>query len=454
MKKFLKYTIGLLTLFSLISSCYEETTISVVSEFEVTFINGDKSVPVKINMSNKTEGADTFEWTFEGAKVTSSTSKNPGTITYDKPGVYNIKLKATNKDGAEDVSEQTIELFEGIDIQFSTKIVESNYPPVEVEIKNETVGDNLTYLWTFKEGIPNTSTDKNPKNIVFEKEGIHTIIVEVSNGFETFTKELEVEVLPAPKTDFDWEVDFFDDDYQAPVTITLNNKSTDVISYQWTFEGGTPNTSTEENPSVLFSNVGTHAIKLEVSNGKQTRTITKTIEVLENTNLRTFENVQMGINTAHNSNTIGAFFSGELRKTLKADEVTNENGSKIDLVFLGLNSTFSFNKFLSPNEIATNGFIVIPNATQTKVINTQENCNCGASLSESQFDTMNNDDVLQRILITETPNGLLHFDKNRTPRIIIFQTEDGRKGAVKIKQFIEDGSNSYIICDIKIQKLP
>ncbi len=454
MKKFLKHTVSLLVLFLTISSCYEETTIPIISDFEITFINEDKSVPVRINVSNKTEGADTFEWTFEGAGVTSSTNKNPGTIRYTKAGNYKIKLKATNKDGAEDVVEKNIELFEEIDIQFSTEIIDSNYPPVEVQVKNETIGENISYLWTFEGGIPNTSTDKNPKNIVFEKEGTHTIKLEVSNGFESFIKEQKVEVLPVPTIDFDWQVDFFDDDYQAPVTITLNNKSTDVISYLWTFERGIPNTSTEENPSVLFSNIGTHNIILEVSNGKQTRTLTKTIEVLENTNLRTFEDVQLGINTAHNSNTIGAFFSGELRKVFTANEVTNENGSKIDLVFLGLNDSFSFNKFLSPNEIATNGFIAIPNATKTNIINTQENCNCGVSINESKFNSMIDDSILKTTTITETPSGLLHFDKNKTPRIILFQTEDGRKGAVKIKQFIEDGSNSYVICDIKIQKLP
>ena len=34
------------------------------------------------------------------------------------------------------------------------------------------------------------------------------------------------------------------------------------------------------------------------------------------------------------------------------------------------------------------------------------------------------------------------------------KTEDGRKGAIKIKDFVANGTSSYILVDIKVQKLP
>jgi hypothetical protein len=34
----------------------------------------------------------------------------------------------------------------------------------------------------------------------------------------------------------------------------------------------------------------------------------------------------------------------------------------------------------------------------------------------------------------------------------LFQTQEGRKGAIKIKKYVEAGQESYILVDIKVQK--
>lgn len=49
----------------------------------------------------------------------------------------------------------------------------------------------------------------------------------------------------------------------------------EVTSYQWTFEGGTPNTSTEENPTVRYATAGTYPVKLTVSDGTNTDSFTR-----------------------------------------------------------------------------------------------------------------------------------------------------------------------------------
>ncbi len=447
-KNIVKYLLVLM----LFSSCYQETAISIASDFDFSFINEDQSVPVRIRIKNKTKGADTYEWSFEGAEVTSSKDENPAVVKYTKAGSFKIRLKATNVDGEEGSIEKEIKLHEAIAIDFSTEVIGSDFSPVEVKIQNSTEGNSLLYLWEFEEGTPKTSTSKNPENVLFTKEGEHTIKVTVSNGFESFTKEEKITVLPKLVPDFDWEVDFFDDDNQAPVSITLINNSVSATSYQWKFEKGLPEKSNEEHPKVTFTTPGTHKITLEASNDKETKQLIKTITVIPNTNLRVFKNLKLGINSAHNTNAIGAFFSSSSRKVITANEVTDE--SNIDLAFLSLNNIFSFNKFISPSQAGTNGFTPIPNATYTKFINNLENCGCGVSFTAVEFDAMKNDTPLQSINITETPNGLLHFNKDVLPRIVLFQTEDGRKGAIKIKEFVDDGINSYIHCDIKIQKLP
>jgi PKD repeat protein len=54
-------------------------------------------------------------------------------------------------------------------------------------------------------------------------------------------------------------------DYSAP----------NITSWQWTFEGGSPATSTAQNPSVTFANAGAYDVSLTVSNGTNSNTFTR-----------------------------------------------------------------------------------------------------------------------------------------------------------------------------------
>jgi len=60
-------------------------------------------------------------------------------------------------------------------------------------------------------------------------------------------------------------------------TVDFTNLSIGENSYAWTFEGGTPATSSEENPSVVYNTPGYYDVSLEVtSSGGDTHTSTKT----------------------------------------------------------------------------------------------------------------------------------------------------------------------------------
>lgn len=68
-------------------------------------------------------------------------------------------------------------------------------------------------------------------------------------------------------------------------TVNFTNLSSAEETYSWTFEGGTPATSTDENPSVVYDTPGTYDVTLEVTrdNGNETDTEIKYdyISVLE-----------------------------------------------------------------------------------------------------------------------------------------------------------------------------
>ncbi len=62
----------------------------------------------------------------------------------------------------------------------------------------------------------------------------------------------------------------------APLRVRFDNTSRNAISYQWTFVGGTPATSTEKNPTVNYTTAGNFAVTLVATSGVGSDTETKT----------------------------------------------------------------------------------------------------------------------------------------------------------------------------------
>jgi len=59
-------------------------------------------------------------------------------------------------------------------------------------------------------------------------------------------------------------------------SIDFTDMSSSAENYAWTFEGGTPGSSTEVNPTVTYNTVGTYDVSLTVTNGNGNDTETKT----------------------------------------------------------------------------------------------------------------------------------------------------------------------------------
>lgn len=442
--------LALITVFSslllMFFGCAKEQEFPVEVDFTIKVINDDYTVPVKIEITNKTTGADHYEWTFEGANVDRSNDKNPSIVTYSIPGTYKITLKASNRDGAEDEKTIEVKIYEAMKVDFDWQMTGSDTAPVTLQMQNKTEGAT-SYKWEFEGGNPATSTEQNPK-VVFTTAGTHSIKFTISNGKESYSTSKTITVKEGMNADFDWSVGFIDEDFEAPVKLYLQNKSTAAVSYQWTINGASPNTSTEANPIVVFQNAGTYSIVLSATNDKETKTITKQITINADKNLLSFKNIKLGINTAHG--TIGSFFSSQLGKVIKKDEVSAVNGSLIDIAYFGLDSSFSQNQFLSPDKVQTTAFTAIPNAISEKIINSQEKV--GIQLSNSQFDAISTGSQFDGITVSDTTQGKSPFNNQTVPRVVLIQTADGRKGAIRINFFNSNGKDSYILVDIKIQK--
>lgn len=444
MKKFLPL---LCLLAMMATSCFKEVGVPVTIDFVYTLTDSSSTVPVNVSFTNRCIGATNYRWTFEGGEPSSSNYENPGTVVYKQAGVYTVKLEAWNEDSRE-IKELTLHLDSAVQVAFDADIVLNDFSPVTVAFTNHTTGATA-YTWTFEGGEPAASSEADPGTVTFTTPGNHLVTLTVDNGSKKFSTTRIIAVKAPLSAEMELTPSFNDDDLEAPLIATLNNKSTSFITQRWLASGGIIADDTLSRTSVYFEDPGTYVITLQVGNGKGSETVTKEIVVKPNSGLRTLTDVKLGISTAYS--TIGCFYSTRLRKVYREGDDLSVDGREIDIAFFGLSQAFTYNKFISPLHVSDYAFPVIPAATASVFINSAENCGC-ASLTSSQFDAMTDDAPLRALTIQASDAAERQFDSNILPRIILFKTQDGRKGAIKVKEFVADGRQSYLVTDIKIQK--
>ncbi|MFT3681949.1 MAG: hypothetical protein QM791_16870 [Ferruginibacter sp.] len=437
--------------FLLLASCKRDVVDPVLKvDFSYAVENNNYTIPVRIDFTNISSNAKYYRWSFEGGNPGSYDQKEPGYIIFNKAGNIKITLFAKN-DRDSSTKEITIQLDSVPHANFTATPVINNFGTTEFTISNTSGGGLVQFSWRFEGGNPATSAAAQPGNILFETTGQHRIFLEAINARgrkDTVSKIITV--LPPLSSDFDIAPSFDDDDYEAPLKATLLNKTTSATSHKWSASGGVITNTADSIPQVSFEYPGTYKITYESGNGKQSATVTRNITVKQNSKLRVFPNVKLGINTAHE--TLGAFFSTSLHRVMPKDSITSENSSKVDLSFFGLSAAFNYNVFVSPDSVERWAFGPLPNAGHTKYINKLDDCDCTILFTPVYFDNIFHGNAFNYLTITDTDAGRRSFDNSLLPRVVLFENAAGRKGAVKIRQFVSAGDQSYILCDIKVQK--
>ncbi|MCL2511060.1 MAG: PKD domain-containing protein [Bacteroidales bacterium] len=265
---------------------YESQTVSVtVTDYQKTATNislipTGVSLPVAnfeaditevfvneiVLFKNLSENATAWEWYFEGGTPETSAEQNP-TVLYEEQGSFDVKLKALNGSYSDEMlMENYITVKPEILLPIAdfeadkTKIYENGI----VNFTN--LSENVAaWEWHFEGGTPETSTEQNPA-VVYEIAGIYSVTLEVKNEFgeDSLTKEDYIIVFAPNFPIADFEAD--KTHITAGESVHFANHSENATTYEWYFEGGTPETSAEENPTVVYENAGSFNVKLTVSN--------------------------------------------------------------------------------------------------------------------------------------------------------------------------------------------
>jgi len=210
-----------------------------------------------------------WNWTFPGGAPATSTLQNP-VVVYNQPGIYTAELLAGNEEGSDVlVQDNYIEILDIPAASFDFDITGNT-----IELTNTTPA--TTANWLISDGTQFNS--QNPVH-TFQENGNYTVTLIATNECGSDEVEISVDIDAYPTGNF--ELAGLASGC-SPYTVQYQNTSSMSTAYQWSFPGGTPSTSVEENPTVTYNQPGTYDATLTASNtiGSDQITLTQVVTVL------------------------------------------------------------------------------------------------------------------------------------------------------------------------------
>ena len=207
--------------------------------------------PLIISFINESENALSYQWTFPGGNPASSTEENP-TVVYETPGIYLVQLNAVNESGGNAlVAESYVEVISPPNGSFS-------FTTEELSVDFTSMAENTNnYEWDFGDG---NSASGEFTSHQYANNGTYEVTLALSNECDTVLITEQVSVMRAlPTAAFTTGADTSG---CAPLTVSFINQSIGADSYLWTFSGGDPASSTEQNPTVIYETPGIFPVEL------------------------------------------------------------------------------------------------------------------------------------------------------------------------------------------------
>lgn len=233
-------------------------TIHPIPIANFTLENTAGCAPHTVTVNNLCQGATTYQWDFEN--FSSNTNSNLSQqYTYQNPGSYGVRVTVSNQFGCSSNFHLPNSVNVNGPIAQFTASQTSGCPPLNVQFTNNSTGSSGTsYLWNFGDG--QTSTLENPSH-VYTQNGAYNVSLTITSTGGCSDTEVQNNFI---------NVNYSTANYTPPSVINacapfsasfaMNNPS--ASDYLWDFGDGT--TSTEQNPTHVFSEGGIYNVSLLV----------------------------------------------------------------------------------------------------------------------------------------------------------------------------------------------
>ncbi|MBK7957718.1 MAG: PKD domain-containing protein [Bacteroidetes bacterium] len=214
--------------------------------------------PVKVFFTNKSIGANSYNWSFGNGLFSNNT--NPTTI-YSTVGFYSTRLIVSNQFFCYDTAIKIFKLYQAPIAGFDFTI-DRGCPPLAVAFKN-TSQFSSNYIWDFGDGIKDTAV--NPIHY-YSKPGFYFVKIQSNIAgvcFDSFSHSKKITVYPKPNSFFKPFIIYDKKPYRL-VSVELNTDS--IKAYEWNFGNG--NIFHISKPTFRYADgdSGWHIITLKATN--------------------------------------------------------------------------------------------------------------------------------------------------------------------------------------------
>ena len=280
------YTVGNTFTITLISSdgnCADTTTQTVtvnpapLVSFSASATSACDSLVV--SFTNNTTGATGYNWDFGDGFF--STDVNP-THTYNVPGTYSVTLNGIL--GLCISSQTSVNLISVYETPHAVVSATQTVlcPNDCVDFTSTSTGSPNMWTWNFPGASTSISSAENPSHICYPSPGTFNVLLSVNNGHCSSSQTLTGFITVNPCTSLVAGFSSSDTVLCKGSCINFTSTSQNATSYQWSFPGAVPASSTQPNPgNICYSISGNYDVTLIVSNGitYDTLTITNFIQV-------------------------------------------------------------------------------------------------------------------------------------------------------------------------------
>jgi len=234
-----------------------QVTIQTPPQAGFSVQQSDFCIPASVSFVNQSSGnATSFAWTFDGGSPATSTLQNP-TVTYSTAGTFNVQLIAYSAGGSDTmVSNNLVTVGDVPNAAFLLSTEGTT-----VTLQNQSTGAN-SYIWLFDDG--QSSTEENPTH-TYANFGTYNLLLIATNSCGADSMEVVIELGTVPNSFFSYNVHNGCAPFQVQYIDQSQNSPT---SWSWTFEGGEPATSNDQNPIVTYNVPGQYLVALTATNGQ------------------------------------------------------------------------------------------------------------------------------------------------------------------------------------------
>jgi len=295
-------------------TCYYPTqtsnTCGPVLTADASVSNNNICINDCVNYSNLSLGpAVSYDWTFQGGSPSTFSGLTPPQVCYASPGTYTTTLLIADCSGNTSTTNLSIIVSNCTSpiasfIPAQTSLCEGDC----ISFTDNSSGTNInSWNWTFAGGNPSTYNGQNPGTICFNSAGTYNINLSITddNGSDDTTIIITVNACTLPTANFSVS----NNNICEGDCITITDLSTGASSWEWTFTGGNPASSSTQNPgSVCYETAGNYTIQLITTNTIGSDTLISNIQVNSNSAVNAGNDVTISL--GDNTNLSATGFSG------------------------------------------------------------------------------------------------------------------------------------------------